>query len=86
MVMKTVSVASFKSHLRHFLELAKHGEEVVITSHRHPVGKLVPHVQREKLRILSARRPFSALWKLKGVKPLRPVNVVALLREDRDRR
>ena len=84
--MKTVSVASLKSHLSHFLKLVGEGSEVVVTSHRHPVGKLVPYAEDDSLEILPARRPPRALLKLKGGKPLRPVDVVALLREDRDRR
>ncbi len=84
--MKTVGVASLKSHLSHFLELVKLGEEVVITSHRHPVGKLVPFDRHEKLHILIPSLPVKSLRKLDGVKPLKPVDVVRLLREDRDKR
>ena len=84
--MKTVSVANLKSRLSHFLRLVRGGAEVVITSHDHPVGKLVPYREENGLRIIPATRPVSDFWKIKGVKPLKPVDVVALLREDRDRR
>jgi prevent-host-death family protein len=86
--MKTASVASLKSRLSHYLRMVRRGGEVVITFHRQPVGKIVPYAAPgvEELRVIPPRRPWRVLRGLKGVTPLRPVDVVAVLREDRDAR
>ncbi len=84
--METANVVDLKSHLSHFLQLVKQGAEVVVTSHRHPVGKLVPYSETESMNVLPPRRSSRTLLKIKGVKPLRAVDVVGLLRADRDKR
>jgi len=40
--MTRVGVARLKSRLSHYLEIARHGDEVVITDRGRPVAKLVP--------------------------------------------
>ena len=86
--MRTANVALLKSRLSHYLRMVQRGDEVVITSHRQPVGKIVPYSVpgMEELRVIPPRRPWRALRGLKGVAPLRPIDVVAVLREDRDAR
>ena len=103
MTMKMVSVASLKSRLSHYLRQVRRGREVIITSHDHPVGKLVPYPGDavNDLRIIPPSRPLRdlrnlksvpprqtlrSLQKIKGVRLSHPVDVVALLREDRDAR
>jgi prevent-host-death family protein len=87
MVMKTASVADLKTHLSGYLRRVEKGEEVVVTSHDHPVAKIIPfRPAAGKLSIRPATRPLSDWSKIKGVKPLKPIDVVALLREDRDKR
>ena len=82
--MIVTNVATLKSRLSHFLELVKKGSEVVVTSHRHPVGKLVPYEEEDDLHIISPPCSSRILLKIKGVKPLEPIDVVRLLRSDRD--
>ena len=84
--MKSASVASLKSHLSYFLQLVKSGSEVIVTSHRQPVGKLVPYKEDRDFDILPPSRPLQTLLKIKGVKPKEPIDVVRLLRMDRDKR
>lgn len=86
MVMKTASVADLKARLSHFLRVVQKGEEVVITSHRHPVGKLVGYPDAEPLPIIRARRPARDLRSFLKGPPISDIDVVALLREDRDKR
>ncbi len=85
--MKTVNVAKLKSDLSRYLQLARNGEEVIVTSHDHPVAKLVPMENRVgKLTIVPAKKPVSALKKIKAVKLRKSIDVVAMVREDRDSR
>jgi prevent-host-death family protein len=85
-VVETANIVELKSRLSHFLQLVQRGAEVVVTSHRHPVGKLVPYSEKDGMNILPARHASQTLRKIKGVKPLRAVDVVGLLRAERDRR
>jgi prevent-host-death family protein len=87
MVMKTASVADLKSHLSGYLRRVEKGEELVVTSHDHPVARIVPfRLPATVLKIAPATRPLSDWGKIKGVKPRKPVDPVALLMEDRARR
>lgn len=84
--MKTtrVGIAQLKAHLSEYVSRAKAGEHVIICDRDTPVAQLTP--LEYKLPIRAATRPASDLLALKGVKTLTPVDVVALLREDRDQR
>lgn len=84
--MKTVAVAELKTKLSGYLRRVQKGEEVVITSHRHPVARLVPYERLGRLRFVPPTRPLADWNKVKGVKPSKPVDPVALLLEDRAKR
>jgi prevent-host-death family protein len=85
MAMESVSVAALKSNLSGYLAAAKKGKELIITSHRHPVARLLPVVKKaDDLKIIPAKKPVSSLKKIKGIKlSFDPVEV---LLEDRRRR
>ena len=89
--MKTATVSTLKASLSKFLELVRHGEEVIITDHGKPVGRLSPifggeHLDRRLERLVKeglvspprARRS-SVLKPPSGTKPTGAV--AALLRE-----
>ena len=84
--MKTVSVAELKSRLSHYLAAVKNGGELVITSHRHSIARIVPIGKHpaDDLKITPAKKPVSALKKVKGIKL--NVDLVADLLADRRRR
>lgn len=84
--MKSVSVAQLKSKLSHYLTAAKNGQEVLITSHRHPIAKIVPidETEADDLVIIPAKKPASTLKKIKGMNL--PFDPVDWLLEDRRRR
>jgi prevent-host-death family protein len=83
--MKSVSVAELKSKLSEYLAAVKSGKEIVITSHRHSIARIVPMKESATdLKIIPARKPVSTLKQIKGVK-LR-VDLVADLLADRRRR
>lgn len=83
--MITVNVAILKEKLSYYLKLVKDGQEVVVTSYRHRVARILP-VSAPDSRPAEPSRPVKDLLKLKGVKPRRSVSAVRTLLEDRRRR
>jgi prevent-host-death family protein len=85
MAMESVNVATLKNNLSAYLAAVKKGKELIITSHRHPVARLLPVVKKaDDLKIIPAKKPVSSLKKIKGIKlSFDPVEV---LLEDRRRR
>lgn len=83
--MLTVNVATLKEKLSYYLGLVKQGGEVVVTSHRHRVARILPASAPDSQPI-EPTRPVKDLRKLKGIKPRRSVSAVKMLFEDRQRR
>jgi prevent-host-death family protein len=85
MAMQSVNVATLKNNLSRYLAAVKNGKEIVVTSHRHPIARIVPVEKKlEDLAIIPARKPVSSLKKIKGIKL--DVDLVAELLADRRRR
>ena len=85
MAMESVSVATLKSNLSGYLAAVKKGKEIVITSHRHPIARIVPAEKAEDdLKIIPAKKPVSSLKKIKGMNL--QVDLLAELLADRRRR
>ena len=85
MAMKSVNVAMLKSNLSRYLAAAKNGTEIVVTSHRHPIARIVPpETAALELKLIPAKKPISSLKSIKGVKL--DVDLVAELLADRRRR
>ena len=85
MVMNIVNVAILKEKLSYYLNLVKSGEEIVVTSHRHQVARILP-VTAPSAEIIEPTRPVKDLRKIKGVKLRRTVSGVKSLVDDRRRR
>jgi prevent-host-death family protein len=85
MVMNIVNVAILKEKLSYYLNLVKSGEEVVVTSHRHRVARILP-ATAPSAEIIEPIRPVKELRKIKGVKLRRSASGVNSLLEDRRRR
>ncbi len=83
--MTTVNVARLKEKLSHYLALVKGGQEVVVTSHRHRVARILP-VSVPDAQPKEPSRSVKDLLKLKGIKPRRSISAVRTLLEDRQRR
>jgi prevent-host-death family protein len=79
-----VGIAELKAHLSEYVARAKAGERIVVCDRNTPVAELTP--VKKELPLRPATRPASDVLKLKGVKTRVPIDVVALLREDRDQR
>ncbi len=66
MDMKTVNVAALKQNLSEYLHLVEGGENVLVTSHRRPVARLVPGPAVET-GIRASTRPIGDLRKITPV-------------------
>ena len=83
--MNIVNVAILKEKLSYYLNLVKSGEEVVVTSHRHQVARILP-VTAPSAEIIEPTRPVKDLRKIRGIKLRRTVSGVKSLVYDRRRR
>jgi antitoxin (DNA-binding transcriptional repressor) of toxin-antitoxin stability system len=83
--MNIVNVAILKEKLSYYLNLVKAGDEVVVTSHRHQVARIVP-VTAPSAEIVEPTRPVKDLRKIKGIKRKRVVSGLKSLLDDRRRR
>ena len=83
--MNIVSVAILKEKLSYYLNLVKSGEEIVVTSHRHRVARILP-MTAPLAEIVEPTRPVKDLRKVKGVKPGSSVFGIKSLLDDRRRR
>ncbi len=85
MVMESVSVATLKSRLSHYLQAVRKGREIVVTLHRHPVARLLPIGKTSPAgEIIPATAPSASLKKIKGIKL--KFDPLEYLLEDRRRR
>jgi prevent-host-death family protein len=80
--MKLVNVARLREKLSYYLNLVKKGEELVVTSHRRRVARLIP-ASAPSGEITEPTRPVEDLHNIKGVKLKRSVSAVRLLLSDR---
>jgi prevent-host-death family protein len=83
--MMTVNVATLKEKLSYYLGLVKEGQEVVVTSHRHRVARILP-LSTPSAEVTKPSRPVKDLKKIKGIKRRRSMSAVQTLLEDRRRR
>ncbi|HSK30630.1 MAG TPA: type II toxin-antitoxin system prevent-host-death family antitoxin [Candidatus Limnocylindria bacterium] len=83
--MNIVNVAILKEKLSYYLNLVKSGEEVVVTSHRHRVARILP-ANAPSAEIVEPVRPVKDLRKIRGIKLRRAVSGVKSHLDDRRRR
>jgi prevent-host-death family protein len=86
--MKRALVSELKTHLSSYLADVRRGESVVVCDRSTPIARLVPYEAEddEGFELVPASLPARDVKKVRGVRPKRPVDVVKLLREDRDAR
>ena len=78
-----VNISELKAKLSAYLDRVRKGETVTILDRKTPIARIVPIEQDDGLRIHPASKPPGAIGEVKGVRPLKPVDVVKLLRESR---
>jgi prevent-host-death family protein len=86
--MKRAMVSDLKTHLSSYLAEVRRGHSVVVCDRTMPIARLVPYQSEEEdgFEVVPATSPVSDLGKVRGVRPKRRVDVVRVLREDRDAR
>ena len=83
--MTTVNVATLKQKLSEYLHLVEQGEEVMVTSHRRSIARMVPD-NGSGVGVRPPTLPITALKRVKGVTPLKGFSVDADLAWDRGQR
>ncbi len=89
MTMKTTSasVVDLKTHMGRYLDRVKRGETIVVTSHRHPVARLMSVVaDTGELSVIPPDRPITDLAEISPLRLSRVVDGVDVLLADRQRR
>ena len=86
MVMKRAKLAELKAHLGDYLASVRAGETVLVCDRNTPIARIVPYDERDDGFVVhEAQRP-SELRAVRGVKPRARVDVVRMLRDDREQR
>jgi prevent-host-death family protein len=76
-----------ESALSEYLAGVRAGKTVVVCDRNTPIARIVPYDERDAGFVVhEAQRPAAEVRKVRGVKPRKQVDVVRLLREDRDQR
>ena len=86
--MKRAKVSELKTHLSSYLAEVRRGRSIVVCDRTTPIARLVPYDSDddEGFEVVPASLPVRDLQQVRGVRPKRPIDVVRLLREDRDAR
>jgi prevent-host-death family protein len=85
--MKRAKVAELKARLSAYLAEVRAGDSVVVCDRNTPIARLVPYDERDDGFVVhEARQPAHDVRTVRGVRPRKRVDVVRMLREDRDQR
>ena len=85
--MKRAKVAELKARLSEYLVGVRAGETLVVCDRNTPIARIVPYDERDDGFVVhEAQRPAGEVRTVRGVKPRKQVDVVRLLRTDRDQR
>ena len=83
--MNIVNIATLKEKLSYYLKLVQQGQEVVVTSHRHRVARVIP-ISGPSPDQNRPSRPVKDLLSLKNIKLPPGVSAVDTLIQNRRRR
>jgi prevent-host-death family protein len=86
--MKKALVSELKARLSWYLAEVRRGQAVVVCDRATPIARLVPYANdaQDGFEVVPAAAPAGDLRNVRGVLPKRSVDVVQLLREDRESR
>lgn len=85
--MKKVMVSELKAKLSAFLAAVRAGESLIVCDRRTPVARIVPFEEGDEgFQVISAKKRTKSLKNLPKIQLRKPVDVVDVLREDRDQR
>lgn len=79
-------VSELKANLSAYLAEVRRGRSVIVCDRTIPIARLIPYKpdDEEGFQIIPASLPLRDLKKVRRVRPRRAIDVVRLLREDRD--
>ena len=83
---RKVKIAEFKSHLSEHLREVRKGTELLILDREHPIARVTPYREGRNELIVHPPKVRGGLKELKFSLHRPDIDVVKLLREDRDRR
>ena len=87
MVMKRAKVSELKARLSDYLAGVRAGDSVVVCDRSTPIARIVPYDERDDGFVVhEAQRPAREVLGVRGVKPRKQIDVVRMLRDDRDQR
>lgn len=85
--MTRAKVSELKARLSAYLAEVRGGGEVLVYDRTTPIAKLVPiKEERDDIRLIAESRAPATLKRMKGVRPLKPINLDRLLGELRQDR
>ena len=84
--MKRTKVAELKAHLSDYLASVRAGDTVLVCDRNTPIARIVPYDERDDGFVVHAAQRPSELRAVRGVKPRARVDVVRMLRDDREQR
>ncbi|MFN8644174.1 MAG: type II toxin-antitoxin system prevent-host-death family antitoxin [Candidatus Binatia bacterium] len=86
--MKRAMVSELKARLSAYLADVRRGQTVVVCDRATPIARLVPYAPEadDDFEVVPATTSARELTRVRGVRPRQPVDVVRLLRDDRDAR
>ena len=81
-------VSDLKAHLSTYLAEVRRGRSVIVCDRTIPIARIVPYEAEvdDGFEVVPASKPVADLKKVRGLRPKRSIDVVRLLREDRDPR
>jgi prevent-host-death family protein len=85
--MKRAKVAELKARLSEYLASVRAGDTVVVCDRSTPIARIIPYDERDDgFLVHEAQRPAAEVRGVRGVKPRTRIDVVRMLRDDRDQR
>jgi prevent-host-death family protein len=84
--MKRAKVSELKARLSSYLTEVRGGATVLVCDRNTPIARLVPADESDGLHIRQPTRPLADLRRIRGIRPKRRIDVVKVLRQDRDQR
>lgn len=85
--MKEASISELKAHLSEYLAAVRAGDTVIVRDRRTPIARLSPlEPPEDDFQVEEPSGPFPPLSRRGSIRLARQVDVVALLRDDREQR
>jgi prevent-host-death family protein len=86
--MKRALVSELKAHLSAYLGDVRRGDSIVVCDRATPIARLIPYEPDadDGFEVVPASSPVSDVRRIRSLRPKQAVDVVRLLREDRDAR